>query len=102
MTTVRYTVEAQQDLQAIFQYLDEKNPQAARTVISRIQNSAMNLEMWPELAPSANEYGGRKLPVPGLPYVIGYAYEEDTDRVEIIGIFHTAQEVERKRQDATP
>ncbi len=68
---LRYTRQARRHLDAIAEYIAERNPAAARGVGERIREA---------------------ITVPGLPYVVVYRLElADPNTVTILGVYHGAQ-----------
>jgi toxin ParE1/3/4 len=56
---VRYTAEAQADLDAIFSYITEHNPAGARQVKVRLQERADRLGSFPHMGPETDQPGIR-------------------------------------------
>jgi toxin ParE1/3/4 len=83
-----YLRGALRDLAAIHTYIARDNPEAANTVVKKIQYSTSRLVSLPysgRLGPRDT----RLLSVPGLPYVVIHRVSGDT--VKIVAIFHTAR-----------
>jgi toxin ParE1/3/4 len=95
---VTFEPAASDDLDRIFAWIAKDNPQAALTMIARIENKVMRLES-PELT-----YMGRPGLVEGTrellewPYIIVYKVDEDRAEVVIVSIVHGAQD----REDEAP
>jgi toxin ParE1/3/4 len=86
---VRYTPEAFAEREAIFDYLDERNPQAAREVVGLIKRRIAELGEEP--------YKGHRTDRPGI-YTLWIAprryrvfYRIDHEEVVIIHIRHTSR-----------
>jgi plasmid stabilization system protein ParE len=58
---VRYTGQAFAEREAIFAYIDERNPSAARAVKAFIERSVERLTAFPLSAPVTDEPGVREL-----------------------------------------
>jgi len=86
---IRYAPRAFADREAIFDYLEERTPQSARTVERAIENSLRRLELFPFSAPATNEPGIRELIVPRLPYKVYYRVVGE--EVWIVHIRHAAR-----------
>jgi plasmid stabilization system protein ParE len=86
---VRYTVRAQADLDAIFTYLDQRAPSAARSVKEMIERRIASLAYFPLAAPDTDEPGIRELTIVRYPYKV--YYEVAADEVWIIHIRHAAR-----------
>jgi plasmid stabilization system protein ParE len=48
---LRYTVEARDQIAAIYSYINDRNPEAARQVIARIRSAAKRLTEFPAHRP---------------------------------------------------
>jgi plasmid stabilization system protein ParE len=51
---IRYTPEAQGDLAAIYEFLDERSPQAALRIKAAIQKVIAGLADFPDMGPAAD------------------------------------------------
>ena len=60
---VRYTLQAQGDLDAIFTYLDERSPAAAQSVKDLIERRIRALGKFPLMAPVTDETGVLELSI---------------------------------------
>jgi toxin ParE1/3/4 len=89
---LRYTVRARLHLDAIAEYITERNPDAARRVASRIQEMIDLVASFPMMGRVGVLPGTREMPVPGLPYLIVYRVEKgDPDTLVVVGVYHGAQ-----------
>ena len=79
LADLRWQISAVSDLADIRDYIALTSPLAAQSVVERVLRSVDHLI--PET---------REVVVPGLPYVVVYRYGED--RVDIVGVFHGAQD----------
>jgi toxin ParE1/3/4 len=86
---IRYAPRAFADREAIFDYLEKRSPQGARTVEQAIETSIRRLESFPFSAPATDEPGVRELIVPRLPYKVYYRVMGD--EVWIVHIRHAAR-----------
>ncbi len=77
------------DLRNIHEYIAKDNPDIAATVTARIKSSLDRLTTFPQSGRTGTVPGTREIIVPNLPYIV--VYEPATERIEIIAIFHTAQ-----------
>jgi toxin ParE1/3/4 len=91
---VTFNPAARDELDAIFDWIAEKSPRAARELIARIEAKVMQLEL-PELAQM-----GRPGLVEGTrellewPYIIVYKVFEDRDEIVVISVVHGARDRE--------
>lgn len=69
---VRYTLRAQSDLDAIYAYIDQRAPAAARSVKELIERRIARLADFPLMAPETDEPGIRELTILRFPYKVYY------------------------------
>jgi plasmid stabilization system protein ParE len=83
---------ADEDLDRIYDWIAQDNPQAARDVIRRIRAKIGKLAEtgFPEMGRPGIEPGTRELIE--APYIIIYEFHVDRDEVVILAIFHGAQD----------
>jgi toxin ParE1/3/4 len=74
---VRYTPQAQNDLDTIYNYLDERAPAAARAVKDLIERRISSLADFPLMAPATDEPGIRELTIVRYPYKVYYEIAGD-------------------------
>ena len=87
---IRYSARARAQMNAIHEYIRERNETAATAVISRIRHTATVLTEWPHLGRKTDEVHVRMIPVPQLPFVI--FYRADGDMIIILNVRHGAQD----------
>jgi len=75
---------------AIHDYLDERNPVAARRVGLTIRDAAERLRYFPFAGRVGASEGTREWVVREYPYIL--VYEVHADEVMILGVFHAAQD----------
>jgi toxin ParE1/3/4 len=81
---IRYTLQAQGDLDSIYAYLDQRSPVAAQSVKNLLQRRIAALADFPFMAPRTREKGIFELTIVRYPYKI--YYEVDGDEVRILHI----------------
>jgi toxin ParE1/3/4 len=86
---VRFSTAARADVQSIFDYIALENPGAAARVIGTIEQATLRLGLFPLSGRTGAVDGTRELVVPRLPYIAVYRIKAET--VEIIAVFHAAQ-----------
>jgi toxin ParE1/3/4 len=86
---VRYTPRAFSDREAIFSYLESRNPAAAQTVASLIARRIRELAERPFKGRKTDRVGIYTLWVAPYPYRIFYSIQEDD--VVILHIRHTSR-----------
>ncbi len=87
---LRWTPTAAADLQNIYDYLREHEPHLASPTIIDIRKAALSLKTFPLRGRQGREEGTRELLHRRLPHII--AYRVKTDAVEILHIWHPAQD----------
>lgn len=76
-------------LAAIEDYVEQRNPAAARAVQMRIARSVSLLSSHPEMGRPGRVEGTRELVVGDTPYIVAYAIIGD--EVRILAVLHGAQ-----------
>ncbi|MBK4717141.1 type II toxin-antitoxin system RelE/ParE family toxin [Tenebrionibacter intestinalis] len=87
---VLWTAEALQDRTAIWEYLVERNPQAAVELDERFSESASRLAEHPQMGVGGQINGTREL-VPHEHYRLIYELDEERETVWIVTLIHTAR-----------
>ena len=95
MATIRWTDEAYNWLQDIFQYIARDNPDAAQRVISGIYAKTQLLSDYPQ---SGSKYrteleGDIRIMLYGH-YRIAYLHNAD-NTIDILGVFHGAMDIDK-------
>jgi len=85
---VRWTTLASDDLTRITPRIRQDNPAAARKVAKTLYDSGMSLETMPDLGRSGRIAGTREFVL--APFILVYRVKEDA--VEILRIYHSAQD----------
>jgi len=86
---IRWSKEAESDVEAIFEFISRDKLEAAIRTERRIYEAAPILEMFPELGRSGRLSGTREFRVSGLPYVIVYRVVDDV--IDLRNVVHFAQ-----------
>ena len=86
---VRYTPRARDDLEAIFHYLDQVSPSAARSIKHTLERRIGLLGDIPFMAPATSEIGVYELSIVRYPYKVYYRVENE--EVRIVHIRHTSR-----------
>ena len=73
---IEYTRRAEADLDAIFNYLNQRNPEEATTVLTTIRRRA-KLRNFPLMAPQSKRPGVRCLTITRYPYQVYYQFRGD-------------------------
>jgi toxin ParE1/3/4 len=87
---VQWLDEAFADLDRIFDYILERNPEAALTVYEAIRHQVGILADHPQLGRTGRVRGTRELVITGLPYIAAYYIKEQD--VRILTILHTSRQ----------
>jgi len=88
---IRYTPKAFNDLDSIYEYLNDKNTEAANKVRFVIQSLINNLSFLPEMGRKSSEDGVRCIVSSIYPYIIFYEIRKDLNEIHILNILHTKQ-----------
>ncbi|BAC88751.1 type II toxin-antitoxin system mRNA interferase toxin, RelE/StbE family [Gloeobacter violaceus] len=80
-----------EDLDVAREYLQSRNPAAARRVIDRIEEATRRLAVMPYLGKTGHVEETRELVVPRTPYRLIYRIVDE--RLEIISVIHSAREM---------
>lgn len=88
---LRYSATARRNLQAIFEFIAERNPAAARRVIAEIRAAAGRLRDFPYRGRAGQHLGARELVVLGTPYLIIYEIWQN-DEIAVLAVMHGAQD----------
>ena len=83
---------AKRDLDAIFNFLAGYNLDMARAVLARIRTSMGLLMIFPEIGHAGTITGTREWGVKQLPYIIIYRYDRRRNDIEILRVYHGAQD----------
>lgn len=95
MAKIRWTSEAVNWLQDIFEYISQENPSAAHKVVDGIYNKAQTLKKFPKIGHIyRNEPEGEIRILLYGHYRITY-FLKSSENIEILGVFHGAMEIER-------
>jgi toxin ParE1/3/4 len=86
---VRFTRPAQADLNAIYDYVSERNPSAAARLVARLIDRALALSYSPYQGRKIDEPNGRVIVIPRYRYFI--FYEVQGDEIHITHIRHTSR-----------
>jgi plasmid stabilization system protein ParE len=84
---VRYSPQALLQLEQIHSYIAQRNPRAAKAVVTRIEELCEMLGEFP-VGSITNQPGVRMLPVVRYPYIIFYLPMIDAGEVRILRIRH--------------
>ena len=86
---IRWRGTALFDLEAIQDYLIERNPPAALRLVVELREAAVRLAEQPSRGRPGRWRGTRELVVPGTPYLIPYRVRGEV--IEILRVFHGAR-----------
>jgi toxin ParE1/3/4 len=82
--------QALEDIEAAFDYLMERNPEAARRVCRDILYQIEMLAKQPFFGRAGRVPGTRELVVTSTPFIVPYRVHQE--RLEIIRVFHSARQ----------
>lgn len=84
-----WTEPARRDLRAIFTYIAEENPHAAKRVLAEIQERVVVLQNHPQLGRIGRVEGTRELVLKGTHYILPYRVK--AQQIQILAVFHSAR-----------
>jgi toxin ParE1/3/4 len=87
---LEWSILAQADRDAIFDYIEADSPQAAITVDDRIRAQVAGLARFPKAGRSGRVEGTRELVIHRTPYIVAYSIARNT--VRILRVLHGAQQ----------
>ncbi|MCG8441402.1 MAG: type II toxin-antitoxin system RelE/ParE family toxin [Caulobacterales bacterium] len=87
---LRWSRSALDDLRAISRHFSESSPRVARSVIGRIRQACLRLEIFPRSGRRSRIEGVFELVTPQLPYIVTYRVADDS--VAIIGLFPASRD----------
>ncbi len=91
MTEVVWTRRSLRELEAIGDYIAERNPAAALSIVTAIHTRTRNLlSENPFIGRPGEIAGTRELVIPGTPYIVAYRVLET--RVDVLFVQHGARE----------
>ena len=90
---VTFTKAAQADIEEIHRYIAQENPVAAASVVAAIERATTRLSAFPLSGRIGAVETTRELVIPKLPFIA--VYQITADAVEIIAVFHAAQDKPR-------
>lgn len=86
---VRWTIPAQEDLDAVFYHIADDDPDAAQAVVRGIRKTADSLAGFPSLGGIGRIAGTRELLAEHRYYIV---YRVMDDEVQILNIIHTSRQ----------
>ena len=78
---VRWTTDAADDLERIFDYISESRPESARRVAQSVIERLGTLETFPHLGRPGRVQGTREVVFPPLPFVAVYEVRDADNRL---------------------
>jgi toxin ParE1/3/4 len=86
---LEWSIFAQADRDAIFDYIEQDSPRAAITVDDRIRSQVESLAQFPESGRTGRVEGTRELVIQRTPYIVAYRIAGKS--VRILRILHGAR-----------
>lgn len=95
MAEINWTVEAEQWLRDIYDYIVQDNPEAAIRVVEGIYEKAQSLRQFPKIGYRYDRYPEKNIRIILYGhYRIAYLIKTDGN-IDILGIFHGALDIDR-------
>jgi toxin ParE1/3/4 len=95
---LRYTRAARDHIEAIYDYIRERNPAAATQVVARIRLAAERVCQFPHIGHLGAVSGTYEWVVKDLPYILVFEVDEDNDEIIVLGVFHGPQNRGRRTE----
>ncbi len=86
---LEWSIFAQADREAIFDYIEADSPQAAATVDDRIGSQVETLARFPQSGRPGRIEGTRELVISRTPYIVAYRIQGDS--VRVLRVLHGAR-----------
>lgn len=83
---ILWTLLALKDLDQLWGYIAEANPDAAQGVLKKIEEAVHSLRSYQNLGRPGRVKGTRELVIVGTPYLVPYRVKKN--RVEILAVIH--------------
>jgi len=91
MLKLKWTQAALQDMQESVDYINERNPQAARGVAKKFYEASLLLQQIPTLGREGRYPDMQEWVVSGIPYTLWYRVNHVQNALEILRILHDAR-----------
>ena len=93
---LKLTARALRDLANLTSYIavEQQNPQAAWSVLERIELALERIQTMPYIGRECALPNTRELVIANLPFSV--VYRVRTDTVEVLTVFHTSQDPDKK------
>jgi toxin ParE1/3/4 len=89
MSTLRFSLEAEQDINDIYDYLEERNPDAAARIVREMRDLCDRLSRLPGMGRRREELAPGLRSMPSDRYLI--FYRETNGGIEIVRILHSSR-----------
>lgn len=89
---LRYTSDALSHLDAIYEFLSERNVVAARRIAADIRAGAERLCDFPQMARFGSVSGTHEWVVRGTPYLLVYEIDEAGGEIRVLAVLHGSQD----------
>ena len=89
---LEFTVAAIAELDSIHDHIAQQRPAAALHVSGQIKAAALRLSEFPFIGSAGVQQGTREWVVRGLPYILVYKVDEETDTLLVLNVFHGARD----------
>jgi plasmid stabilization system protein ParE len=88
--------EALVDLEGIYNWIAQDNPDAAKAVVERVFASTEHLADFPQMGHAGRDEGAFEWVVPRLPYIVVYEIHPERGEVIVVAVVHGAQDRENE------
>jgi len=87
--SLEFSVQALDDMEGLYEYLIDKNQDAAKRLVKRIYNACFNIEAFPLAGRVGNMDGTREFVIPRTKYVL--IYKITATKIIVLAVYHTAR-----------
>lgn len=92
MLKLKWTQAALQDMQETVDYINQRNPQAAKGVAKKFHDASLLLQEIPSLGREGRYPGMQEWVVTGIPYTLWYRVNHAQNTLEILRVLHDARQ----------
>ena len=89
MRPIVWSRRAERNMLSIRRYIEQFNPEAAKSTARRVLESVRLVSEHPEIGRAGHDGRYRQLPVPGTAFILFYMIRDRT--LEIVAVLHGAQ-----------
>ena len=89
LDSLEFSEQALDDMEGLYEYLVERNQDAAKRLVKRIYNVCFNIEVFPLAGRAGDVDGTREFVIPKTKYIL--VYKVTIRKIIILAVYHTAR-----------